>query len=47
MQLIYEKSVAGRRGVMLPKSDVPPAAALPQNLLRSGKTSTLYHFKFR
>ena len=35
MQLIYEKSVAGRRGVMLPKSDVPPATALPQNLLRA------------
>ena len=35
MQLIYEKSVTGRRGVMLPKSDVPPAAGLPQNLLRS------------
>ncbi len=35
MQLIYEKSVAGRRGVMLPKSDVPSAADLPQALLRS------------
>lgn len=35
MQLIYEKSVAGRRGVMLPKSDVPAATGLPQNLLRA------------
>jgi len=35
MQLIYEKSVSGRRGVMLPVSDVPAAADLPQNLLRS------------
>lgn len=35
MQLIYEKSVAGRRGVMLPKSDVPPAAGLPEQLLRA------------
>ena len=35
MQLIYEKSVSGRRGVMLPISDVPAAAALPQALLRS------------
>lgn len=35
MQLIYEKSVAGRRGVMLPKSDVPAAAGLQHNLLRT------------
>jgi len=34
MQLIYEQSVAGRRGVKLPLSDVPAAAALPENLLR-------------
>ena len=34
MQLIYEKSVPGRRGVRLPATDVPPAAALPENLLR-------------
>ncbi len=34
MQLIYEQSVAGRRGVKLPLSDVPSAAALPENLLR-------------
>ena len=34
MQLIYEQSVAGRRGVRLPVSDVPAAAALPDNLLR-------------
>ena len=35
MQLIYEQSVAGRRGVKLPASDVPAAAALPSNLLRA------------
>ena len=35
MQLIYEKSVSGRRGVMLPVSDVPVATDLPQNLLRA------------
>ncbi len=35
MQLIYEKSVSGRKGVMLPASDIPVAADLPQNLLRS------------
>jgi glycine dehydrogenase subunit 2 len=34
MKLIYEKSVPGRRGVMLPKADVPKAADLPENLLR-------------
>jgi glycine dehydrogenase subunit 2 len=34
MQLIYEKSVEGRRGVRLPASDVPKAASLPENLLR-------------
>ena len=34
MKLIYEKSVAGRRGVRLPASDVPTAASLPENLLR-------------
>jgi len=34
MELIYEKSVPGRRGVRLPAADVPPAAALPENLLR-------------
>ena len=28
MQLIYEQSVPGRRGVKLPKSDVPAAAAV-------------------
>ncbi len=37
MQLIYEKSVAGRRGVALPASDVPRAADLPDNLLRLKK----------
>ena len=34
MQLIYEKSIAGRRGVKLPQSDVPAAAVLPTSLLR-------------
>ena len=34
MELIYEKSVAGRRGVALPASDVPRAAELPPNLRR-------------
>ncbi len=35
MELIYEKSMAGRRGVRLPASDVPQARALPPNLQRS------------
>ena len=35
MELIYEKSVAGRRGVQLPASDVPKAKTLPKKLLRS------------
>src|SRR5512145_2136205 len=34
MQLIYEKSTPWRRGVRLPASDVPAAAALPEGLLR-------------
>jgi len=34
MQLIYELSTPGRRGVKLPASDVPVAAALPENVLR-------------
>jgi len=34
MQLIYEKSVAGRQGVGLPASDVPAATPLPGALLR-------------
>ena len=34
MQLIYEQSVKGRRGVRLPASDVPVAPALPTSLLR-------------
>ncbi|MBI5656037.1 MAG: aminomethyl-transferring glycine dehydrogenase subunit GcvPB [Geobacter sp.] len=39
MELIYEKSVAGRRGVRLPASDVPPAAELPSQYLRSVDTT--------
>jgi glycine dehydrogenase subunit 2 len=35
MQLIYEKSVSGRKGVKLPAADVPAAAKLPAGLLRS------------
>ena len=34
MQLIYEQSTPGRRGVKLPISDVPAASALPDTLLR-------------
>ncbi len=34
MQLIYEQSTPGRRGVKLPKTDVPAASALPESLLR-------------
>jgi len=34
MQLIYELSVPGRRGLKLPASDVPAAEALPEALLR-------------
>ena len=34
MQLIYEQSVAGRRGVKLPTSDVPKAAPLAASLCR-------------
>lgn len=35
MQLIYEKSFPGRRGVKLPAADVPRADELPVNLQRS------------
>ncbi len=35
MQLIYEQSTPGRRGVKLPASDVPTASALPASLLRA------------
>ncbi len=35
MQLIYEQSTPGRRGVKLPISDVPTASALPDTLLRA------------
>ena len=35
MRLIYEESVAGRRGVALPASDVPAAEPLPEQLLRA------------
>ena len=34
MQLIYEQSVPGRRGVKLPASDVPAAPVLPEVMLR-------------
>ncbi|MFZ3208294.1 MAG: aminomethyl-transferring glycine dehydrogenase subunit GcvPB [Geobacteraceae bacterium] len=34
MELIYEKSVNGRRGARLPACDTPRAAELPHNLLR-------------
>ena len=34
MQLIYEQSTPGRRGVKLPASDVPAVSALPDALLR-------------
>jgi len=37
MQLIYEQSTPGRRGVKLPASDVPAASALPDTLLRMEK----------
>ncbi len=37
MQLIYEQSTPGRRGVKLPASDVPSATALPDTLLRAEK----------
>ncbi len=35
MNLIYEQSSAGRRGVRLPASDVPTATALPAELFRT------------
>jgi glycine dehydrogenase subunit 2 len=38
MQLIYEQSTPGRRGVKLPASDVPAASALSDSLLRKEKT---------
>jgi glycine dehydrogenase subunit 2 len=37
MQLIYEQSISGRRGVKLPASDVPTAASLPDSLLRADR----------
>jgi glycine dehydrogenase subunit 2 len=36
MELIFEKSVAGRHGTLLPKSDVPRAIELPEALRRAG-----------
>ncbi|BBA68920.1 aminomethyl-transferring glycine dehydrogenase subunit GcvPB [Geobacter sulfurreducens] len=36
MELIFEKSVTGRRGVRLPASDVPTAPPLPAALARDG-----------
>jgi glycine dehydrogenase subunit 2 len=35
MELIFEKSVPGRKGVILPESDVPAAPPLPARLLRA------------
>jgi len=35
VELIFEKSVAGRRGVSFPSSDVPRAGDLPENLRRT------------
>lgn len=35
MQLIYEQSVAGRKGISLPVSDVPGAGPLPSSLVRN------------
>jgi glycine dehydrogenase subunit 2 len=40
MELIFEKSIAGRRGVSLPDADVPRAAELPE-ALRRGKAAPL------
>jgi glycine dehydrogenase subunit 2 len=40
MELIFEKSIAGRRGVSLPDSDVPRSAELPEELCR-GKAAPL------
>jgi glycine dehydrogenase subunit 2 len=34
MRLIYEESVPGRRGIVLPASDVPAAEPLPSELMR-------------
>lgn len=39
MELIYEISRPGRRGVALPSSDVPRSADLPGNLLRQDKAA--------
>ena len=35
MELIYEQSVTGRRGVRLPATDVPASEPLPSALLRT------------
>jgi glycine dehydrogenase subunit 2 len=40
MELIFEKSIPGRRGVALPDADVPQAAELPE-YLRRGKAAPL------
>ena len=39
MQLIYEQSVPGRRGVKLPACDVPTAAPLPAAMLRTASAA--------
>lgn len=52
MELIFEKSRPGRRGVRLPERDVPAAAELPSTLLRNepaglpelGELDTVRHF---
>ena len=35
MELIFEKSVQGRRGFRFPNSDVPAQAAVPQKYART------------
>lgn len=52
MKLIYELTIAGRKGTQLPASDVPSAAALPKKLQRTSaiglpevsKLDTVRHF---
>ncbi|MCL2182182.1 MAG: aminomethyl-transferring glycine dehydrogenase subunit GcvPB [Chitinispirillia bacterium] len=37
MSIIFEKSITGRRGVTLPKNDVPVNAAIPEKYLRKSR----------